>query len=225
MIVLTEEFKRELIAEIKHDAAFGFDVYYALLGSVNGDALTKTYLDEALAKQSRNFDAKLEELAREFDAKLLAQSLDLKQYVEAQAQDIKTSLKQYFDAKLGKIGSRWGVDAEYAIREFFTKMAANWGGTVEKWRRKVRLTGPEGYVYQKTYEIDMVISNGKRFLVEVKAHSDVEDLERFLENVRFYEYSEGKDHAVKKILLTFSVDDRVVELAANAGIEVINGLE
>lgn len=115
-MVLTEEFKRELIAEIKHDAAFGFDVYYALLGSVNGDALTKTYLDEALAKQSRNFDSKLEELAREFDAKLLAQSLDLKQYVEAQAQDIKTSLKQYFDTKLGKIGSRWGVDAEHAIR-------------------------------------------------------------------------------------------------------------
>lgn len=104
-------------------------------------------------------------------------------------------------------------------------MAANWGGTVEKWRRKVRLTGPEGYVYQKTYEIDMVISNGKRFLVEVKAHSDVEDLERFLENVRFYEHTEGKDHVVKKILLTFSVDDRVAELAANAGTEVINGLE
>ncbi len=149
----------------------------------------------------------------------------MKQYVEVQAQDIKTSLKQYFDTKLGKIGSRWGVDAEHAIREFFTKMAANWGGTVEKWSRNVRLTGPEGYVYQKTYEIDMVISNGKRFLVEVKAHSDVEDLERFLENVRFYEHTEGKDHAAKKILLTFSVDDRVVELAANVGIEVINGLE
>ncbi len=63
-MVLTEEFKRELIAEIKHDAAFGFDLYYALLGSVNGDALTKTYLDEALAKQSRNFDAKLERQAQ-----------------------------------------------------------------------------------------------------------------------------------------------------------------
>ncbi len=53
MMVLTEEFKRELMAEIKHDAAFGFDLYYALLGSVNGDALhKKRILTKALAKQS-----------------------------------------------------------------------------------------------------------------------------------------------------------------------------
>ncbi len=71
----------------------------------------------------------------------------------------------------------------------------------------------------------MVISEWQTLFEEVKAHSDVEDLERFLENVRFYEHTEGKDHAAKKILLTFSVDDRVVELAANVGIEVINGLE
>ncbi len=229
-MVLTEEFKQDIIDKINNDAAFEFDLYQALLKSVKDDLVTKTYLDEALAKQAQAFHQELYEVKHYVDKKSDAQTQAVDEKLDAQTQafdeklDAQTiSLKNYIDAKLGRIGSRWGEDAENAIREFFTKMAAQWGGTVEKWRKKVRFKNEKGYVYEKQYKIDMVVRNGKITLVEVKAHCDVEDIERFLENINFYEQTEGQGKTLEKVLLTFSVDERVTGIVDNAGIEIIDG--
>jgi len=278
-MILTEEMKQGIIDAINNDAAFGFDLYYAIIKTVKDDSITKTYLDEALAKQSRAFEArlaqqteafntKMDRLAQEFDEKLRKQNENLKIHVDkkldaqtetfdkkldaqsetfdkkldAQSEtfdkkldaqteafdkkmDAQTiSLKTYIDSKFGRIGSRWGQDAENAIREFFKKMAAQWGGTVEKWRRKVRFTNEEGYIYEKQYEIDMVVRDGTLTLVEVKANCDVEDIKRFLENIEFFERTEKQTKRVEKVLLTFSVEAYVSEIAQKAGIEIVDGL-
>jgi len=136
----------------------------------------------------------------------------------------KHLIKNYIDSKFGRIGSRWGKDAENAIREFFKKMAVQWGGTVEKWRRKDRFTNAKGEIYEKQYEIDIVVSDGTLFLVEVKANCDVEDIERFLQNIEFFEKTERQVKRVEKVLLTFSVEEYVSEIAQKAGVEIIDGL-
>ncbi|MBF0103260.1 MAG: DUF3782 domain-containing protein [Desulfobacterales bacterium] len=294
MMILTDELRDTIINTINHDAGFGFDLYQALLKSVSDDLVTKTYLDEALAKHSREFDKKLnqltqkfdeklaqqtksfdeklshqtksfdeklaqqtksfdeklaqqtkafdeklEELSRkfdeklaqltkEFDEKLFMQSQDLKRYVDdrlrEQSQDLKKFFKDYVDAKLGRIGSRWGEDAENAIREFAQRLISQWGAKVKKWKKTVKFKDEMGYVYQKRYEIDIVVRNGITSLIEIKANCDMEDMERFTENIDFYMHTDGKEQEIHKIMVTFDIDERVKKMATNMGIEIIDGL-
>ncbi|MCP4370480.1 MAG: hypothetical protein GY797_20565, partial [Deltaproteobacteria bacterium] len=70
MMVITEEFKHAIIEEIQSDADFGFRLFKAIMVSSGDQLVTKTYLDNALARQSKEFDEKLARQSKDFDEKL-----------------------------------------------------------------------------------------------------------------------------------------------------------
>ncbi|MQK95508.1 DUF3782 domain-containing protein, partial [Escherichia coli] len=99
-------------------------------------------------------------------------------------------LKRFIDNKVGVLGHRWGDDAELAIRNFASEIVKEWGGIVRKWSREVKIN-IGNRVLVKKYEIDVVISDGKEMLVEVKSSCGVEEVEKFTEAVMVYEDEVG----------------------------------
>jgi hypothetical protein len=73
------------------------------MSSAGDRIVTTTYLNQALAKQTREFDERLSQQEGRFDQQLDA---------------LKEELKQFIDAKLGYIGARWGEDIENTYRNF-----------------------------------------------------------------------------------------------------------
>ncbi len=69
MMVITEEFKNAIIEEINTDADFGFRLFKSIMISAGDRIVTTTYLDKALARQSKEFDEKLAQPRRETEPK------------------------------------------------------------------------------------------------------------------------------------------------------------
>ena len=232
MIAITEEFKEALVEEINKDADFGFVLFKAILESAGERIPSVTYLDKALARQAIEFEKKLhtfkDSLSTDFDEKLEAQAQHFDEKLEAQAQHFDEKLDQrigklehFIDAKLGYIGSRWGEDIEATFLTFAQETIAQWGGTARKWRRKTRLTDEHGHVFESRYEIDIVVTNGKTLLVEVKSKCDLDDVERLLENVAYYLLTEEQTKPVETALLTFFITAPARKLAEKEGIHLI----
>lgn len=242
MIAITEEFKEALVEEINKDADFGFILFKAILESAGERIPSVTYLDKALARQTIELDRKLDELkgslsfeidekldaqARRFDEKLDTQARrfdekldDLAQQFDEKLDNCIGKLERFIDAKLGYIGSRWGEDVEAMFLSFAQETIAQWGGTAQKWRRKTRLTDEHGHVFESRYEIDIVVTNGKTMLVEVKSKCDLDDVERFLENVAYYLLTQDQK-TVETAILTFFITTPARELAEKEGIRLI----
>lgn len=257
-MVITKEFKESLIQEINNDTSFAILLFRAIQNSTGETFVTTNYLDQALAKQSREFDKKLAEQSKEFDKKLARIVEEFKQMLAEQSdrfdkklaeqsdrfdkkldtrlteQEVKfdkkletrlaeqsAELKTYINNQFSRIGSRWGMNVEENYRNFAQAIVSQWGGTVTKWRRKIKATDDEGRRYILRYEVDLVVANGTVMLVEMKASCDDEALERYIENVTQYMNLESPTRPVEKVILTFDMDEHLVEKAQAAGITVI----
>ena len=249
-MVITKEFKDAIIAEINADADFGFLLFKAIMDSASDQIVTSTYLDRALARQSKEFDEKLTRQSKEFDEKLTRQTKEFKEQLAQQTKEFDEKLtrqsrgfdekltqhgkefkeqlarqtddlKTFFDQKLGRIGSRWGEKVEDNYRRFARQIVSQWGGAVTKWRRKIRTTDERGKEFVHRYEVDIVITNGKVLLVEMKSQCDLDDVERFLENVEQYVSLEAPAQVVEKVILTFDLTTPAREKAEEAGITII----
>lgn len=216
-MVITEEFKTAIIAEINTDAAFGFQLFKAIMDSAGDQLVTTTYLDRALARQSKEFDEQLARLTEEFDKKLIRQSNWFDENLSNQTDE----LKQFIDRKLGRIGSRWGERVEDNYRRFAQKIVSQWGGTVTKWQRKIKTKDDHNRTFVNRYEVDIVVTNGKVLLIEMKSQCDLDDVERFLENAAQYVYLEAPVQPVENVILTFDLTAPAQEKADEAGITVI----
>jgi len=93
-----------------------------------------------------------------------------------------TLVKEVRDLKVtvGSLGRRLGVDYEKAVRALVEDLLKRLGVkeyVVEKFRFEDRegRYGPRGVVY----EVDLYVSNGKAFLVELKSLVEPEDVDRF----------------------------------------------
>ncbi len=186
------------------------------------------HFDKKLEAQAQHFDEKLEDQAQHFDEKLDAQAQHFDEKLDAQAQRFDEKLDQrigklerFIDAKLGYIGSRWGEDIEATFLTFAQEIIAQWGGTAQKWRRKTRLTDEHGHVFESRYEIDIVVANGKTLLVEVKSKCDLDDVERFLENVAYYLLTQEYSAPVETAILTFFITAPARDLAEKENIRLI----
>ncbi len=214
-MVITEEFKQAIIEEIHSDADFGVRLFKAIMVSSGDQLVTKTYLDNALARQSKEFDEKLARQSKDFDEKLTRaltrQSKDFDEKLAQQSERLTREfdeklarhtgeLKAFIDRKLGYIGSRWGEKVEDNYRRFAEKIVAQWGGTVSKWRRKIKTTDDQGRRFIHRYEVDIVVTNGKIILIEMKSQCDLDGVERFLDNIEQYMYLEQPSVTVEKVI-------------------------
>ncbi len=227
-MVITEEFKQAIIEEINSDADFGFRLFKAIMVSSGDRLVTKTYLDKALARQSKEFDEKLAQQSKEFDEKLarLAKEFDKKLTRQTEEFDKKLTqqteeLKGFIHRKLGYIGSRWGEKVEANYRRFAEKIVAQWGGTVSKWRRKIKTTDDQGRRFIHRYEVDIVMTTGKIILVEMKSQCDLDGVERFLDNAEQYMYLEHPAVPVEQVILAFDMTTPARDRAEEAGMTII----
>lgn len=127
MMVITEELKAALIEEINADAAFGYDLFRAIIRSAEDRIVTAAYLDQALARQSEEINERFKQVDRRFEQvdrrfeqvdqrfEQVDQRLD---QLDLRIESVKEELKHFIDRKLGYIGSRWGEDIESTYRNF-----------------------------------------------------------------------------------------------------------
>ncbi len=85
----------------------------------------------------------------------------------------------------------------------------------------MKMTDEHGRVHKQRYELDIVIADGRIMLVEMKGHSDMDDIERFLECVGQYLHLEQPSQTVEKILVTFDVSGPAQDRAEAEGITII----
>ena len=226
-----EELKKKILELVREDEDFAMELNRTILRLYSDKLLTKTYLDEALAKQSKEFDEKLarqskefdekliklrEELSREFDEKLAKQSKEFDEKFNKWADNIIERMTN----KINAIGGRWGIDAENAVRKFAEKIVSDWGGNVKKWNKKVEIKLGDKVIH-KEYEIDIVVKDGKELLIEVKASFNKDSMERFVEACELYESTEGKGKKIERIVISFFIYEEAKEIAKKNKVTII----
>ena len=79
------------------------------------------------------------------------------------------------------------------------------------------LVDDEGEVYQPDAEVefDAFVSDGRKFLVDVKWYAEMEDVYHFARKAAFAERRLGQP--VEKVLLTLGIDPRAADLAERLG--------
>uniref|UniRef100_A0A7J2U7F1 DUF3782 domain-containing protein n=1 Tax=Ignisphaera aggregans TaxID=334771 RepID=A0A7J2U7F1_9CREN len=124
---------------------------------------------------------------------------------------------------LGSIGRRWGRDLEKMVLELYRHVLEERGVIPEKIERftYVDVDG-RYYVKGSKIEFDIYAHNDKVYLVEVKSHADVEDVEWLYKRAEIYEKLTGRKPD-KLILVAIHIDDDAYKRTGELGIEVIYG--
>jgi hypothetical protein len=126
-------------------------------------------------------------------------------------------------AVLGSIGRRWGRNLEKMVIELYRHVLEEKGIIPEKIERFTYIdTDGRYYVKGSRIEFDIYIHNDKVYLVEVKSHADIEDVEWFYKRAEIYEKIRGRKPD-KLVLVAVHIDEDAYERAKELGIEVIYG--
>ena len=126
-------------------------------------------------------------------------------------------------AVLGSIGRRWGRNLEKMVIELYRHVLEEKGIIPEKIERFTYIdTDGRYYVKGSRIEFDIYIHNDKVYLVEVKSHADIEDVEWLYKRAEIYEKIRGRKPD-KLLLITVHIDEDAYERAKDLGIEVIYG--
>ncbi|MEO0150764.1 MAG: DUF3782 domain-containing protein [candidate division WOR-3 bacterium] len=136
---------------------------------------------------------------------------------------LEQNLKKYIDDKLSEFGSRWGIKTEKSFIGGIKNILEDIGYKVEK----VEFYDDEGYVfsYPTTIEIDLLISNGKTYAIEIKSTLSEGDILLFGKKVDLYERKFKKVINRRIIITSFVRSKKVLEHAKKFKINVIKGVE
>ncbi|MEO0197333.1 MAG: DUF3782 domain-containing protein [candidate division WOR-3 bacterium] len=132
-------------------------------------------------------------------------------------------LKKYIDDKLSEFGSRWGIKTERSFIGGIKNILEDIGYKVEK----VEFYDDEGYVfsYPTTIEIDLLISNGKTYAIEIKSTLSEGDVLLFGKKVDLYERKFKKVINRRIIITSFVRSRKVLERAKKFKIDVIKDVK
>jgi len=124
---------------------------------------------------------------------------------------------------VGSLGRRWGRDLERTVLELYRHALEERGiepGRVEKFV----YTDVDGRFYRSgaRIEVDVYIHDGKMYLVEVKSHAELEDVEWFYEKAGIVERILGRK-AERLIIVAVDIDKEALERAQQLGIDAIYG--
>jgi len=124
---------------------------------------------------------------------------------------------------MGSLGRRWGRDLERTVLELYRHALEERGVEPGKVERFV-YTDVDGRFYRRgaRVEVDVYIHDERMYLVEVKSHAELDDVERFYDKARIVERILGR-RAEKLILVAVNVDKEALERARELGIDVVCG--
>ena len=124
---------------------------------------------------------------------------------------------------VGSLERRWGRDLERTVLELYRHALEKRGieaGKVEKFV----YTDVDGRFYRRgaRIEVDVYIHDEKMYLIEVKPHAELEDVEWFYGKAEIVEKILGRK-AEKLVIVAVNVDREALERAKELGIEVVYG--
>lgn len=124
---------------------------------------------------------------------------------------------------VGSLGRRWGRDLERTVLELYRHALEERGvepGRVEKFV----YTDVDGRFYRRgaRIEVDVYIHDGEMYLVEVKSHAELDDVEWFYEKAGIVEKILGRK-AAKLIIVAVNIDKEALQRAQELGIEAVYG--
>jgi hypothetical protein len=124
---------------------------------------------------------------------------------------------------MGSLGRRWGVDLEKTILKIYKDALESRGiepGKVEKFI----YTDVDGKYYRQgaRLEMDVYIHDDKAYLIEVKSHAELDDVEWLFDKARIVGRILGRE--VKRvILIAVNIDKEALDRANQLGIDTIYG--
>ncbi|PLC68112.1 microtubule-binding protein [Vulcanisaeta sp. EB80] len=124
---------------------------------------------------------------------------------------------------MGSLGRRWGVDLEKTILKIYKDALESRGiepGKVEKFI----YTDVDGKYYRQgaRLEIDVYIHDDKVYLIEVKSHAELDDVEWLFDKAAIVGKILGRK-IERVMLVAVNVDKEAFERANQLGIDVIYG--
>lgn len=124
---------------------------------------------------------------------------------------------------VGSLGRRWGRDLERTVLELYRHALEERGiepGKVEKFVY-TDLRG-EYLARGARIEVDVYIHDERVYLIEVKSHAELEDVEWFYRKAEIVEKILGRK-AEKLIIVAVNIDKEALERAEQLGIETVCG--
>ena len=182
------------------------------------DRLTK--VEERLEEHDKKFNAILEELSihrvklEEHDKKF--------NEIIAEIKDLRKVTNE-LTASMGTIGRRLGKDMEKMVLKIYRDQLMQLGIDPDKAKR-FRYIDIEGKYGRKgkEYEFDIVISNNHTDVLEVKTHTEKDDVNWFYENIEAIKELFDKPLR-RKVIVTVNIDEDALIKTDELGINVIYG--
>ncbi|AEA12818.1 hypothetical protein TUZN_1342 [Thermoproteus uzoniensis 768-20] len=124
---------------------------------------------------------------------------------------------------MGSLGRRWGRDLERTVLEIYRDALEKRGvepGRVEKFV----YTDVDGRYLRPgaRIEVDVYIRDGRTYLLGVKSHAELEDVEWFAEKAQAAEKILGR-RADRLIIVAVNIDKEALERASQLGIDAVYG--
>jgi hypothetical protein len=179
---------------------------------------------EELNKTLMEHSKRLEELSKrveEMNKVLMEHSKRLEEHSKRLEELAKEVARQ--GVVLGSIGRRWGKDLEKMVLELYRHVLEERGMIPEKIERFTYVDSDgRYYVKDSKIEFDIYMHNERIYLVEIKSHADVEDVEWLYKRAEIYEKIAGRKPD-KLMLVAIHIDDDAYARAKELGIDVIYG--
>jgi chromosome segregation ATPase len=182
------------------------------------DRLSK--VEERLEVHDKKFNAILEELSihrvklEEHDKKFNEIITEIK--------DLRKVTNE-LTASMGTIGRRLGKDMEKMVLKIYRDQLMQLGIDPDKAKRFIYIDREGKYGRKgKEYEFDIVISNNHTDVLEVKTHTEKDDVDWFYENVEAIKELFDKPLR-RKVILTVNIDEDALIKTDSLGINVIYG--
>jgi len=179
-----------------------------------------TRLIDTQAKQEDRL-TKIEERLEEHDKKfneIIAEIKDLRKVTNELSVNVSK-----LTASMGTIGRRLGKDMEKMVLKIYRDQLMQLGIDPDNAKR-FRYIDIEGKYGRKgkEYEFDIVISNNHTDVLEVKTHTEKDDVDWFYENVEAIKELFDKPLR-RKVIVTVNIDEDALIKTDELGINVIYG--
>jgi hypothetical protein len=182
-------------------------------------------MQEQMDKRFEAVDKRFEELIQLMDKRFEAVDKRFERMLEQMDRGFEEARKERSEIKtsISTLGMRAGFQLEKAILDLLNDKIIQKNINISK-IKKVELVDKEGKIFYKNFntDIDVLIENGNRILIEIKFKPDNRDIFHLMKTAELYRYQTGKDYD-SLMIICMEITQRNFQEATKQGISVIAG--
>ena len=180
---------------------------------------------EAVDKRFEAVDKRFEELIQLMDKRFEAVDKRFERLLKQMNRGFEEARKERSEIKtsISTLGTRAGFQLERAILDLLKDKIIQKNINISK-VKKVKLVDKEGKVFYKNFntDIDVLIENGNRILIEIKFKPDNRDIFHLMKTAELYRYQTSKNYD-NLMIICMEITQRNYQEATRQGISVITG--